>query len=200
MIILLDNYDSFTYNLYHYLLQLGESVKVIRNDEVNPDDILNQKPLGIVISPGPCDPDKAGITLDLIKRNDGKTPVLGVCLGHQAIAQVYGGKIIRANEPVHGKTAQIEHINSNVFKGLPSPFTSTRYHSLIVEEESFPDSLEITATTTEKDGSNVIMGLAHKEKPVYGVQFHPESIASEKGHDILQNFINISKAHQGLKP
>ena len=191
MIILIDNYDSFTYNLLHYLEENGENVEVIRNDEKSSEEILSKNPDAIVISPGPCDPDKAGVTLDLIKKcADKKIPVFGVCLGYQALAQVFGGNVIKGDVPVHGKTSEIIHEQQHVFKDVPSPFTATRYHSLIVEKDGLPSCLEITAET--KDG--VIMGLSHKELPLHGVQFHPESIASEYGHKILKNFISITSS------
>ncbi|PIR33419.1 MAG: aminodeoxychorismate/anthranilate synthase component II [Alphaproteobacteria bacterium CG11_big_fil_rev_8_21_14_0_20_44_7] len=182
MILLIDNYDSFTYNLVHYLADIDAECEVRRNDALTPDEALKYD--AIIISPGPCDPDKAGICLDVIKQNQ-STPILGVCLGHEAIGQAYGGKIIRTH-PMHGKTSKITHGGKGLFAGIPSPFTATRYHSLIVERESLPDCLEITAET--EDG--IIMGLQHKDLPIHGVQFHPESIASEHGHEILRNFVN----------
>jgi len=184
-ILLIDNYDSFTYNLVHYLQALGATVEVVRNDAIRVEDVFGKKPHGIVISPGPATPDTAGICLDLLKQNDGKIPVLGVCLGHQSIGQVYGGKVIRAAQVMHGKTSPVTHTGKGIFKDIPSPFTATRYHSLIVERSSLPDCLEVTAETA--DGT--IMGLQHKTQPVFGVQFHPESIASEHGHDMLRNFL-----------
>jgi len=184
-ILLIDNYDSFTYNLVHYLIELGATVDVIRNDTHRVEDILGKKPDGIVISPGPCSPNEAGICLDLINANAGKVPLLGVCLGHQAIGQAFGGKVIRAPQLMHGKTSQISHTGRGLFAGVKNPFTATRYHSLIVERDSLPAELEITA---EADG--LIMGLQHRTLPIHGVQFHPESIASEHGHDLLQNFLN----------
>lgn len=187
MILLIDNYDSFTYNLLHYIAAKGIEVQVRRNDEITADEALKLKPKGIVLSPGPCDPDKAGICLDVINKASGKVPLLGVCLGHQAIGQAFGGKVIRGDKPMHGKVSEITHTNKGVFKGLPSPVKVTRYHSLIVERKSLPDCLEVTAET--KDG--VIMGLQHKQFAVHGVQFHPESVASEYGHELIQNFINL---------
>ena len=181
MILLIDNYDSFTYNLVHYLADIGVEVEVKRNDALTAVEALRYD--AIIISPGPCDPDKAGICLDVIKQNK-TTPILGVCLGHEAIGQAYGGEIIRTH-PMHGKTSKIIHQGKGIFMGLPSPFTATRYHSLIVSRETLPDCLEITA---EVDG--IIMGIQHKTMPVHGVQFHPESIASENGHDILKNFVD----------
>mgnify|MGYP000101834305 CR=1 FL=1 len=186
MILLIDNYDSFTYNLVHYLADLGAEVEVRRNDALSAEEALKYK--AIIISPGPGTPDESGICLDVVKKNK-NTPILGVCLGHQTIGQAYGGRVIRANEPMHGKTSPVNHNNKGVFKGLKNPFTATRYHSLIVESESFPDCLEITAHTA--DGT--IMGLQHRDLPIHGVQFHPESIASEEGHKILQNFLDIVK-------
>ncbi|MCI5059741.1 MAG: aminodeoxychorismate/anthranilate synthase component II [Alphaproteobacteria bacterium] len=188
MILLIDNYDSFTFNLVQYLGELGAETQVHRNDQITVAEIFKLKPRGILISPGPGDPDHAGICLELIKENlEHDIPLLGVCLGHQAIGQIFGGKVIRAPEPVHGKTSDITHEGKSVFKSLPSPFEATRYHSLIVEKENLPDELEITATTND----GLIMGLAHKTKPIHGVQFHPESIATKHGHDLLQNFLNM---------
>jgi anthranilate synthase component 2 len=189
MLLLLDNYDSFTYNLLHYLGELGAQVEVARNDSLSVADILERKkPSGIVISPGPGTPEESGICLDLIRANQGRIPLLGVCLGHQAIGQAYGGKVVRAPAPMHGKVSRVLHRNEGVFSGLPSPFEATRYHSLIVERASFPADLSITAET--EDG--IIMGLAHKTQPVFGVQFHPESIASQHGHDLLRNFVRLA--------
>lgn len=189
MILLIDNYDSFTYNLLHYLGELGAKVEVRRNDAITVDEVIKMNPQGIVISPGPCDPDRAGICLDLIKKAAGKIPILGVCLGHQAIAQAFGGKIVRAPEPMHGKVSNIKHTGKGIFKNVPDNFEATRYHSLVAEKASFPAELEVTAET--KDG--VIMGLAHRNHDIYGVQFHPESILSQHGHKILQNFLDIVK-------
>jgi anthranilate synthase component II len=192
-ILLIDNYDSFTYNLMHYLKELGAAVKVVRNNTHTSEQILAMNIHGIVISPGPCDPDKAGVCLDLLQKSVGKQiPIFGVCLGHQAIGQAFGGKVIRAPHPMHGKISHIYHNNTSVFTGLPSPFNATRYHSLIVEQESLPDCLEITAKT--EDG--LIMGLSHKTYPIHGVQFHPESIASEHGHAMLKNFLTYSFSHE----
>ncbi len=186
MFILIDNYDSFTYNLYHYLGELGAEIEVYRNDQITVDAVLAKAPQGIILSPGPCDPDRAGICLDLIKAAAAKkVPVLGVCLGHQAIGQAFGGKVIRAPKPMHGKLSHVHHRNKSVFLDLPNDFNATRYHSLIVERASFPEALEVTAET--EDG--IIMGLAHKSLPIAGVQFHPESIASEHGHKLLGNFL-----------
>jgi len=193
MFLLIDNYDSFTYNLVHYLGEEGAEVVVKRNDALTPDEAMALKPQGIVLSPGPCDPDRAGICLGLIgKAAQAKLPLLGVCLGHQAIGQAFGGKVIRAPEPMHGKVSSIRHGAKGVFAGLPTPFKATRYHSLIVEKASLPASLEATAETAD----GLIMGLQHKELPVYGVQFHPESIASQHGHDILRNFLRLA-GHTG---
>ena len=187
MFLLIDNYDSFTYNLWHYLGELGAEVLVKRNDALSVDAALALRPQGIVISPGPSDPDHAGICLELVRRA-GNIPLLGVCLGHQAIGQAFGGKVVRAPVPMHGKVSQIRHHGSDVFAGLPDPFPATRYHSLIVERASLPASLTVTA---ECDG--LIMGLAHQERPVFGVQFHPESIASLGGHDLLRNFLAFAR-------
>jgi anthranilate synthase component 2 len=189
MFLLIDNYDSFTYNLWHYLGELGAEVVVKRNDTLSVDDALALKPQGIVISPGPSDPDRAGICLELIAKA-GRTPLLGVCLGHQAIGQAFGGKVVRAKVPMHGKLSAIRHHDSGVFAGLPNPFDATRYHSLIVERASLPASLTITAET--EDG--IIMGVQHRERPVHGVQFHPESIASQGGHRLLKNFLALAAA------
>ena len=191
MYILLDNYDSFTYNLYHFLGELGAEMVVHRNDAVTVDAIVDAKPEGIVISPGPCDPDRAGISLDLVKAaKENDIPLLGVCLGFQAMGQAVGGKVVRAPEPMHGKLSKVKHSGTDVFAGVPNPFSSTRYHSLVVERDSLPDCLTITAET--EDG--IIMGLAHKKARLFGVQFHPESIASENGHKILKNFLEIANA------
>ena len=190
MILLIDNYDSFTYNLVHYVSELGTEVIVRRNDKITVKQALDSNPSGILLSPGPCDPDKAGICLDLVGAVSlSKIPLLGVCLGHQTIGQYFGGKIIKCHEVVHGKMGIIKHENSQLFKGLPSPIEATRYHSLIVERSTLPDELTVTAET--EDG--VIMGLSHKNLPIHGVQFHPESIASQYGHELLKNFINILK-------
>jgi anthranilate synthase component 2 len=192
MLILIDNYDSFTYNLVHFLGELGAPCEVIRNDKITADNVLKKKPKAIVLSPGPCTPNEAGICLDLIAKAGPKIPLLGVCLGHQAIGQVYGGNVIRAPEPMHGKLSTIRHTGKGVFKGLPERFEVTRYHSLIVERKSLPDCLEITAETSD----GIIMGLQHKTHPVHGVQFHPESIASEQGHALLANFLELA----GMSP
>ncbi len=188
MITLIDNYDSFTYNLVHYIGDLGVGSDVVRNDKITVANVLKAKPKAIVLSPGPCTPNEAGICLELIKKAAGKFPIFGVCLGHQSIGQAFGGNVIKAPELMHGKTSEITHDEHSVFKGLPSPFTATRYHSLIVEKESLPDCLEITAESAD----GLIMGLAHKEHDIYGVQFHPESIASDYGHKILANFLEIA--------
>jgi anthranilate synthase component 2 len=188
MILLIDNYDSFTYNLVHYLGEIGAETTVYRNDKIPVDDVLALKPDAIVLSPGPCTPNEAGICLDLITRADGSVPVLGVCLGHQSIVQAYGGRIIRADTLMHGKLSQIHHSDTDVFNGLADPFSATRYHSLTAEPGSVPDCLMVTART--EDGT--IMGVAHKSAPVYGVQFHPESIASEHGHKLLRNFLDLA--------
>ncbi len=193
MFYLIDNYDSFTYNLYHYLGEIGVDVEVFRNDAISVKDILAAKNMGqiegVVLSPGPCTPNEAGICLDLIKQSNGCLPILGVCLGHQSIGQIYGGKVIRAPYMMHGKVSRINHNGQTIFKGFDSPFRATRYHSLIVEKNSLPDCLDITAETDD----GLIMGFSHKSHPVHGVQFHPESIESENGHGLLQNFVNISR-------
>ncbi len=189
MLLLIDNYDSFTYNLYHYLAELGADVVVKRNDELTVDEVFALRPEGIVLSPGPCTPNEAGICLDVIAKAGGEMPILGVCLGHQAIGQAYGGRIVRASVPMHGKLSRIHHTGKGVFRGLNNDFEATRYHSLTIEPASLPAALEITATTD--DGT--IMGVMHKKHPVHGVQFHPESIASENGHALLQNFLTIAR-------
>lgn len=186
MILVIDNYDSFTYNLVQYLGELGEDVTVRRNDEIGIEEIERMAPDHILISPGPCTPNEAGISLELIDHFKGKIPIFGVCLGHQAIGQAFGGKVVRAERLMHGKTSPIQHDGTSVFQGMESPFTATRYHSLIVERESLPDCLEITAETAEGE----IMGLRHKEYPIEGVQFHPESIITDHGHTMLRNFLN----------
>ena len=188
MLLLIDNYDSFTYNLVHYLGELGAESVVVRNDKISVAEVMAQKPKAIVLSPGPCTPNEAGICLDLIKAAGPTIPLLGVCLGHQSIGQSYGGKVIRAPQPMHGKLSTITHTNKGVFKGLPKSFQITRYHSLIVERATLPDCLEITAETAD----GIIMGLQHKTHPVHGVQFHPESIASEQGHALLANFLALA--------
>tara|TARA_R110002073_G_scaffold172759_1_gene329986 strand:+ start:1111 stop:1695 length:585 start_codon:yes stop_codon:yes gene_type:complete len=188
MFVLIDNYDSFTFNLWHYLGELGAEVTVHRNDVVTPEDILALKPQGIVISPGPCDPDKAGICLDLIAAAAGKVPILGVCLGHQCIGQVFGAKVVLAPKPMHGKVSTITHDGTGVFTGIDSPFTATRYHSLTIDPATVPDCLRVTARSED----DVIQGIAHRDMPIYGVQFHPESIASENGHTLLRNFIGMT--------
>ncbi len=190
MLLLIDNYDSFTYNLVHYLGGLGADVTVHRNDRLSVADALAMRPSGILLSPGPCDPDQAGICLDLtMAAADARIPLLGVCLGHQTLGQAMGGKVVRAGEIVHGKLGQMHHKDKGVFKGLPSPFAATRYHSLVVERESLPVCLEITAELE----NGMIMGLQHRDLPLHGVQFHPESIRSEHGHAMLQNFLDTMK-------
>ncbi len=187
MILMIDNYDSFTFNLVQYLGEMGEDIQVYRNDKIMVEEIEQMAPDHIVISPGPCTPNEAGVSLDLIARLRGRIPILGVCLGHQAIGQAYGGKVIRADKIMHGKTSLIHHNGRTIFAGLPSPFTATRYHSLIVEWDSLPDCLEITAWTEEGE----IMGLRHKEHVVEGVQFHPESILTEHGKRLLKSFLEL---------
>jgi anthranilate synthase component 2 len=189
MILLIDNYDSFTFNLVHFLGDLGVRCTVRRNDAISVEDALALAPEAIVLSPGPCTPDEAGICLDLITAAAGRVPVLGVCLGHQAIGQVFGGRVIRADRPMHGKLSAVRHDGTDVFMGLPSPFQATRYHSLVVEPGTLPETLVPTAWT--EDGA--IMGLRHRTLPVFGVQFHPESIASEHGHEILANFLALAR-------
>jgi anthranilate synthase component 2 len=191
MILMIDNYDSFTYNLVQYFGELGATIKVVRNDEITLEEIAALAPEKIVISPGPCTPNEAGVSIDTIKTFAGKIPLLGVCLGHQSIGQAFGGKVIRAPFVMHGKTSPVYHNNSGVFKNLKNPFQATRYHSLVIEKESIPDCLEITAWTQNDDGSMAeIMGVKHKTLALEGVQFHPESILTEHGHDILRNFLS----------
>ena len=189
MFLLLDNYDSFTYNLRHYLGELGAEVEVRRNDAVSADEALALGAEGIVISPGPCDPDRAGICLEVVEKAAGKLPVLGVCLGHQCIGQAFGAKVVRAPKPMHGKVSEITHNATGVLAAIPSPFKATRYHSLTLERDSLPDCLEITAETDD----GVIQGIAHRDLPIHGVQFHPESIATEHGHQLIQNFLDIAR-------
>jgi len=190
MILMIDNYDSFTYNLVQYFGELGADVKVVRNDEITIDEIAALAPEKIVISPGPCTPNEAGVSVETLKTFAGKIPLLGVCLGHQGIGQAFGGNVIRAPFVMHGKTSPIYHNNTGVFTGLKNPFQATRYHSLVIEKESLPDCLEITAWTQNEDGSMAeIMGVKHKTLAVEGVQFHPESILTEHGHDMLRNFL-----------
>ena len=193
-LLVIDNYDSFTYNLVHFLGELGADSKVYRNDKITLDQIAALAPAGIVLSPGPCTPNEAGICLNLIERFKTTTPILGVCLGHQAIGQAMGGDVIRAPQLMHGKTSRINHTGKGLFRGLNSGFEATRYHSLIVKSETLPRDLEVTASTDD----GLIMGLQHKALPLHGVQFHPESIASENGHALLQNFLNITRDF-GLK-
>ncbi len=186
MLLMIDNYDSFTYNLVQYFGELGEEVVVFRNDEITFDEIAQLKPRRIVISPGPCTPGKAGISMPLIARCNDQIPILGVCLGHQSIGQAFGGKIVHAKKLMHGKTSPIFHEGTGIFRGLPNPFTAIRYHSLVIERESLPDCLEITAWTEDRE----IMGVRHKNLAVEGLQFHPESILTEHGHQLLENFLN----------
>ncbi len=189
MLLLIDNYDSFTYNLFHYLGELGADVRVERNDALSAEAALALNADAIVLSPGPCTPNEAAICLDLIAKAGGRVPILGVCLGHQAIAQAYGGDVVRANMPMHGKLSAVHHTDQSVFRGLENDFQATRYHSLTVAPQSVPAVLDVTATTD--DGT--IMGIMHKTHPVHGVQFHPESIASEHGHALLKNFLDIAR-------
>lgn len=190
MLLMIDNYDSFTYNVVQYLAELGAEVKVVRNDEISVDDIGRLQPERIVISPGPCTPDEAGISMPAIERFAPRLPVLGICLGHQSLGQVFGAKVVRARRVMHGKTSPIYHRGAGVFAGLPSPFVATRYHSLVVSRENLPASLEVTAwTQTEEGALDEIMGLRHRESGAEGVQFHPESVLSEHGHALLGNFL-----------
>ena len=190
MVLMIDNYDSFTYNLVQYLGELGQDVRVHRNDQIGLDDIERQAPTHIVISPGPCTPNEAGISLEVIRRFAGRIPILGVCLGHQSIGQAFGGRIVRAGQVMHGKTSLVHHRGEGVFRGLPSPLEATRYHSLVIDRDSLPESLEITAWTEREDGGmEEIMGVRHRELAVEGVQFHPESIMTQYGHELLRNFL-----------
>lgn len=189
VILLIDNYDSFVYNLAHYFQELGREVHVVRNDALAAADLTRMKPEAAVISPGPCDPQKAGISLEVVRRLGGVVPILGVCLGHQCIGEAYGGRVVRAPEPMHGRTSPIHHTGQGIFRKLPSPFQATRYHSLIVSSEGLPQALEVTARTEE----GIIMGLQHRKHPILGVQFHPESILTEHGHQLLQNFLDMAK-------
>lgn len=191
MVFVLDNYDSFTYNLVQYLGELGEKVEVRRNDEITPQEIEALDPSHIVISPGPCTPQDAGISIDLIRHFAGKKPVLGVCLGHQAIGAAFGGQVVRAKKVMHGKVSRIEHDGKTIFQDMPCPLTATRYHSLIVAETGLPPELEISASTRDPDGTRVIMGLRHRQVPVEGVQFHPESVLTDSGRVLLKNFLEL---------
>ena len=195
MILVVDNYDSFTYNLVHYLAELGAPTHVIRNDDLTAAQALALRPEAILLSPGPCSPNEAGICLGLLEAAPDDLPIFGVCLGHQAMGQAFGGDVIRAKQLMHGKTSPIHHEGRSIFKGLPSPFIATRYHSLAVRRETLPDVLEVTAWT--EDGE--IMGLAHKTRPIHGVQFHPESIATEHGHEMLANFLDIAGVKRGVQ-
>ncbi len=188
MILVVDNYDSFTWNLVHYLAELGAETRVVRNDDLTAAEAWALKPEAVLLSPGPCSPNEAGICLELLTTAPEAMPIFGVCLGHQALGQAFGGEVIRAKALMHGKTSPIEHEGKGVFRGLPSPFTATRYHSLAVKRETLPDALEVTAWTADGE----IMGLSHRTRPIHGVQFHPESIATEHGHDLLANFLDFA--------
>jgi len=188
MILVVDNYDSFTWNLVHYLAELGAETRVVRNDEITPEEAWASKPDAVLLSPGPCSPNEAGICLPILATAPADMPIFGVCLGHQAMGQAFGGEVIRAKTLMHGKTSPILHDGQSVFRGLPSPFTATRYHSLAVRRDTLPDVLEVTAWTADGE----IMGLAHRTRPIHGVQFHPESIATEHGHDMLANFLDLA--------
>ena len=193
MIFVLDNYDSFTYNLVQYLGELGAAVEVRRNDEVSVGEIEAMRPERIVVSPGPCTPQEAGISIELIRHFAGKVPLLGVCLGHQAIGAAFGGEVVRAKTLMHGKTSAVEHDGRTIFRGLDSPMTATRYHSLIVREEGLPRDLEVSAWTRDRDGTRVIMGLRHRKFPVEGVQFHPESVLTSEGKKLVANFLELRR-------
>jgi len=188
MILVIDNYDSFTYNLVHYLNELGADTRVVRNDAISAVDAIAMRPAALLLSPGPCTPNEAGICLEVIARAPDALPILGVCLGHQSIGQAFGGQVVRAQSLMHGKTSPIHHNGEGVFAGLPNPFTATRYHSLSVPRESMPDVLEVTAWTDDGE----VMGLRHRTRPIFGVQFHPESIATEGGHQLLANFLDLA--------
>ncbi|EED30595.1 anthranilate synthase component II (Glutamine amido-transferase) [gamma proteobacterium NOR5-3] len=193
MLLMIDNYDSFTYNVVQYLAELGADVQVFRNDEITIDEMESLAPERIVISPGPCTPNEAGVSMQAIRHFAGKIPVLGICLGHQSLGQVYGGDVVRARQVMHGKTSEIHHDGSGVFSGLPSPFVATRYHSLVVARDSLPDDFTVTAWTVDAQGDvDEIMGLRHRDTGAEGVQFHPESVLSEHGHALLQNFLQQS--------
>lgn len=197
MLLMIDNYDSFTYNLVQYLGELGEDVRVYRNDKITIKDIENMNPERIVISPGPCTPKEAGISIDVIKHFAGKIPILGVCLGHQSIGAAFGGEIVRATNLMHGKTSLVYHDGKTIFEGLPNPFEATRYHSLVIKRETIPDCLEITAWSDGDKDNGIIMGVRHKEFTIEGVQFHPESILTTVGKDLLRNFIKLPMANKG---
>jgi len=198
MILMIDNYDSFTYNLVQYLGELGAEVKTVRNDAITTAEIRELNPRGIVISPGPCTPDDAGISLQVVAELGDLFPILGVCLGHQCIGQVFGGEVVRADQVMHGKTSMMHHFGKGVFAGLPQPFEATRYHSLVLQKDAIPECLEVTAWTEKADGGiEEIMGLKHNRLPIEGVQFHPESILTHCGHDLLQNFINTTNRAVG---
>jgi anthranilate synthase/aminodeoxychorismate synthase-like glutamine amidotransferase len=196
VVFVLDNYDSFTYNLVQYLGELGAKVEVQRNNAVTVNDVEALRPERIVISPGPCTPQEAGISVDLIRHFAGKVPILGVCLGHQAIGAAFGGKVVRAPHLMHGKTSAVAHDNKTIFRGLPTPMVATRYHSLIVEENGLPEDLEVSAWTTEKDGSRTIMGLRHRKFAVEGVQFHPESVLTDAGKKLVANFLTAASGNE----
>lgn len=192
MLLMIDNYDSFTYNVVQYLAELGADVRVVRNDEISVAQIEAMEPERLVISPGPCTPNEAGISMEAIRHFAGKLPILGVCLGHQAIGQVYGGDVIRAGRVMHGKISPVFHTDSGVFRGLSNPLQATRYHSLVIDQTTLPDCLEVTAWTRHEDGAvEEIMGIRHKTLPIEGVQFHPESIMTEQGHELLRNFLRL---------
>ena len=195
-VVLIDNYDSFTFNLVHYLGELGADVTVWRNDEKTVDEVIEARPEAIVLSPGPCTPNEAGVCLDLVREASGSTPILGVCLGHQAIGQAFGGEVVRAPAPLHGKVSRVSHNARGLFRGVNGPFQATRYHSLIVRRESAPPELEITAETDD----GLIMAVEHRERPVHGVQFHPESIASEHGRLLIGNFLELARRFNATKP
>ncbi len=195
MLLMIDNYDSFTFNVVQYLAELGEDVQVYRNDEITLSEIEQREPELLVVSPGPCTPNEAGISMEVIRHFAGSLPILGICLGHQSMGQVFGGDVIKARTVMHGKTSMIHHTGEGVFTGLNKPFSATRYHSLVVDKATLPDTLAVTAwTETESGEMDEIMGLAHKTLPVYGVQFHPESILTEHGHDLLNNFLNLARS------
>ena len=195
-LVMIDNYDSFTWNLVQYLGELGNTPTVVRNDEVSVDEVLEMSPDGLLISPGPCTPTEAGISVELVQRASGRLPILGVCLGHQSIGAAFGGQIVRADTIMHGKTSPVHHHNTDIFEGLPSPFDATRYHSLVIDADTLPDVLDVTAWSDSAKG-HIVMGIAHRDHPTWGVQFHPESILTEAGKHLLANYLTLVEHHHG---
>jgi anthranilate synthase/aminodeoxychorismate synthase-like glutamine amidotransferase len=200
MILLIDNYDSFVHNLARYLEELGRPTRVVRNRDITPEEVLRLKPRAVVISPGPCDPERAGVSVPLVRAVNGRLPVLGICLGHQAIAAALGGRVVRGTEPVHGMSSPIHHDGKAVFAGIPNPFRAGRYHSLVVSETSLPPELIVSATTPDGRGGRVVMALRHRQAPTVGLQFHPESVLTEHGHRLLSNFLRLADAFEGEVP